>query len=178
MSPSRSMLIGSPMAYTERIPPYGWELPQDLILRAIICSIFSTVCENEGRILKLSFIMYKFMQDFEIKSVHFVSEITKQMILQETQQDHTWLVGIQATICIKKPWTYCLPSCTVKQRQNCIEKASRKTLSAWTTELKKKINAIDTSLINITFSPKTLLFFWWSRFWHTKAQTLKKGTTW
>lgn len=67
MSPSRSMLIGSPMAYTERIPPYGWELPQDLILRAIICSIFSTVCENEGRILKLSFIMYKNMQDFEIK---------------------------------------------------------------------------------------------------------------
>lgn len=115
MSPSRSMLIGSPMAYTERIPPYGWELPQDLILRAIICSIFSTVCENEGRILKLSFITYKNMQDFEIKSVHFVSEITKQMILQERQQDHTWLVGIQATICIKKPRTYCLPSCTVKQ---------------------------------------------------------------
>lgn len=41
---------------------------------------------------------------------------------------------------------------------NSIEKASRKTLSAWTTEVKKKINAIDTSLINITFSPKTLVF--------------------
>lgn len=41
---------------------------------------------------------------------------------------------------------------------NSIKKASRKTLSAWTTELKKKINAIDTSLINITFSPKTLVF--------------------
>lgn len=42
---------------------------------------------------------------------------------------------------------------------NSIKKASRKTLSAWTTELKKKINAIDTSLINITFSPKTFFFF-------------------
>lgn len=148
------MLIGSPMAYTERIPPYGWELPQDLILRAIICSIFSTVCENEGRILKLSFIMYKNMQDFEIKSVHFVSEITKQMILQETQQDHTWLVGIQATICIKNHGHIVCH----RVLSNSIEKASRKTLSAWTTELKKKINAIDTSLINITFSPKTFFF--------------------
>lgn len=112
------------------------------------------------------------MQDFEIKSVHFVSEITKQMILQETQQDHTWLVGIQATICIKNHGHIVCH----RVLSNSIEKASRKTLSAWTTEVKKKINAIDTSLINITFSPKTL-FFWWSRFWHTKAQTLKKGTT-
>lgn len=81
------------------------------------------------------------------------------MILQETQQDHTWLVGIQATICIKKPWTYCLPSCTVKQRHNCIEKASRKTLSAWTTELKKK-NKRNRHLPNKhNIQPKDIGFF-------------------
>lgn len=90
-----------------------------------------------------------------LKSVHFVSEITKQMILQETQQDHTWLVGIQATICIKNHGHIVCH----RVLSNSIKKASRKTLSAWTTELKKK-NKRNRHLPNKhNIQPKDIGFF-------------------